>query len=70
MILEFIIHSTIHATRKINGKIDVKTSIPPNYFREAWDYKNPNKEGNQKCISSFNWKKYLNNLSLIKKLTF
>ena len=51
MILEFIIHSTIHATRKINGKIDVKTSIPPNYFREAWDYKNPNKEGNQKCIS-------------------
>ena len=43
-------------------------SLPPNYSREVWDYKNANVEGIQKSISLFNQEKAFENLSTKEKV--
>ena len=43
-------------------------SLPPNYIREIWEYKNVNVEGIQKSISLFNWEKAFENLSINEKV--
>ena len=52
----------------IFAKVSANVSLPPNYSREVWDYKNANVEGIQKSISLFNQEKAFENLSTKEKV--
>ena len=52
----------------IFGKIDICVPLPPAYVREAWDYTKANAENIKKAISSFNWNKAFENLSIDAKV--
>ena len=52
----------------IFAKISANLSLPTNYSRKVWDYKNANVEGIQKSISLFNWEKAFKILSINEKL--
>ena len=52
----------------IFAKISTNVSLPPNYSKEVWDYKNANVEGIQKSISLFNWHQAFENLSIHEKV--
>ena len=48
----------------IVGKTDIFVPLPPPYLREVWDYSETNAENIKKAISSFNWNKAFENLSI------
>ena len=52
----------------IFGKIDIRVPLPPPYVREVWDYSKANAENIKKAISSFNWNKAFENLSIDAKV--
>ena len=52
----------------IFGKIDIRVPLPPAYVREVWDYSKANAENIKKAISSFNWNKAFENLSIDAKV--
>ena len=52
----------------IFAKISANVSLPPNYSREVWIYKNTNVEEIQNSISLFNWEKAFENLSINEKV--
>ena len=52
----------------IFGKIDLCVPLPPAYVREVWDYSKANAENIKKAISSFNWNKAFENLSIDAKV--
>ena len=49
----------------IFGKIEISVPLPPAYVREVWDYSKANVK---KAISSFNWNKAFENLSIDAKV--
>ena len=52
----------------IFGKTDIHVPLPPAYIREVWDYSKANAENIKKVISSFNWNKTFENLSIDAKV--
>ena len=52
----------------IFGKIEISVPLPPAYVREVWDYSKANAENIKKAISSFNWNKAFENLSIDAKV--
>ena len=52
----------------IFGKIDIRVPLPPAYVHEVWDYSKANAENIKKAISSFNWNKAFENLSIDAKV--
>ena len=52
----------------IFGKFDICVPLPPAYVREVWDYSKANAENIKKAISSFNWNKAFENLSIDAKV--
>ena len=50
------------------GKIDIRVPLPPVYLHEVWDYSKANAENIKKAISSFNWNKAFENLSIDAKV--
>ena len=43
------------------GTLDFNVPLPPLYYREIWDCKNPDTESIQKAISNFDWPKLFRN---------
>ena len=52
----------------IFGKIDIHVPLPPPYVREVWDFSKAHAENIKKAISSFNWNKAFENLSIDAKI--
>ena len=52
----------------IFGKTDICVPLPPAYVLEAWDYIKANAENIKNAISSFNWNKAFENLSIDAKV--
>ena len=52
----------------IFGNIDIRVPLPPPYVRKVWDYSKANAENIKKAISSFNWNKAFENLSIDVKV--
>ena len=52
----------------IFGKIDIRVPLPPAYVCKVWDYSKENAEKIKKAISSFNWNKAFENLSIDAKV--
>ena len=52
----------------IFGKTDIHVPLLPAYVREVWDYSKANAENIKKVISSFNWNKTFENLSIDAKV--
>ena len=51
----------------IYGKINIRVPLPPIYVREVWDYIKANIENIKKAISTFDWNKAFENLSIDEK---
>ena len=51
----------------IYGKINICVPLPPIYVREVWDYIKANIENIKKAISTFDWNKAFENLSIDEK---
>ena len=54
--IDHLLSQTCHHNL-IFAKITANVSLPLNYCRDVWDYKNVNVEGIRKPISLFNWEK-------------
>ena len=52
----------------IFSKTDIHVPLLPAYIREVWDYSKANAENIKKVISSFNWNKTFENLSIDAKV--
>ena len=52
----------------IFGKIDIRVPFLPAYVHEVWDYSKANAKNIKKVISSFNWNKAFENLSIDVKV--
>ena len=52
----------------IFGKTDIHVPLQPVYIRKVWDYSKANAENIKKVISSFNWNKTFENLSIDAKV--
>ena len=52
----------------IFGKTDIHVPLPPPYVREVWDFSKADAENIKKAISSFNWNKAFENLSIDAKI--
>ena len=52
----------------IFAKIDIRVPLPPPYVCKVWDYSKANVENIKKAVSSFNWNKAFENLSIDAKV--
>ena len=51
----------------IHGKIDIRAAFSPVYVCEIWDYNKENVLNIKKVVSSFNWNRAFENLSVDEK---
>ena len=52
----------------INGKIDIRVSLPPKCVREVWGYSKAYIQNIKKSFKDFNWRKTLESLSTDSKV--
>ena len=52
----------------IFGKTDIRVPLPPAYICKVWDYSKANAKNIKKAISSFNWNKAFEILSIDAKV--